>query len=623
MKGKFIAVGIILLFILTSFGAVGTNLKKSEDFEIEYYRQKAKENAWTFDIGLTSKSGYEIDDLCKFRAPENWQDFSEFYDIEPSSSFGTYFDWRDQGAVTEVKDQGSCGSCWAFATVAPLESAIRINEGRIVDLSEQWLVSCNTNGYGCNGGWWAHDYHEWKKGACGGFGAVLEEDFSYEAIKKPCNGHYEHPYILNNWAFIGSESAIPDTSKIKQAILDYGPVSAAVRTTDSWRYYTGGVFNDHSPGSINHAVTIVGWDDDLGSNGCWIIKNSWSRDWGENGFMYIEYGCSSIGYSACFVDGYRGPATEIEETVTVHIKRINNNPSGGYDAIDGTNLIPLEPEWYYRLGLESSEGINKQFAYNMNLDNWWIFQWISGYDWQPNNEHQTIIKKQDIDFSIKLMDDDFWPNPDDLADISQEPGGGIDQDTPDHRPSIYHGTYNLLTGKITGDDTSKDGSYYTTVGDGINNAKVWFKVTDSYNEELYEPDLSVDKSKITDFTGSGDVKTANFRITNDAEYDNNEWLILDWSGTDDKSWISFSPRSGTLNGGISKTVTVTVDTSDLSKGKHTGKISISSNGGSKDITVEIEKKGTAKSNNNFIFYKLLSLFNLENILNRLLEIKLL
>jgi len=80
-----------------------------------------------------------------------------------SSSLPAAFDWRDQGGVTSVKNQGACGSCWAFSSVGPLEANIKIKGEFEENLSEQYLVSCNTDGWGCDGGWWAHPYHEWKK----------------------------------------------------------------------------------------------------------------------------------------------------------------------------------------------------------------------------------------------------------------------------------------------------------------------------------------------------------------------------------------------------------------------------------------------------------------------------
>ena len=136
----------------------------------------------------------------------------------------------------------------------------------------------------------------------------------YVAWDAPCNCPYDHHYTINGWAYIGTSYGVPSTSAIKQAILTYGPVSAAVCVTSAFQGYTGGVFNACSPGTVNHAVVLVGWDDAQGTQGVWILRNSWGTDWGEDGYMYIEYGCSSIGYSACYVD-YGGPnGPEIEVT---------------------------------------------------------------------------------------------------------------------------------------------------------------------------------------------------------------------------------------------------------------------------------------------------------------------
>jgi len=208
--------------------------------------------------------------------------------------------WCSLGGCTPVRDQGQCGSCWAFGTVGPLESAILIQDGLSKDLAEQYLVSCNTDGWGCDGGFWAHDYHEWKLGASGtGPGAVYEADFPYTATDAACNGSYTHHETIADWVYIGNDSSVPSTDAIKQAILDHGPVSAAVCVNSAFQRYTGGVFT----GSwfcftINHAIVLTGWDD---SKGAWRLRNSWGPDWGEDGYMWIAYGAQYVGYSANYV----------------------------------------------------------------------------------------------------------------------------------------------------------------------------------------------------------------------------------------------------------------------------------------------------------------------------------
>jgi len=208
------------------------------------------------------------------------------------------YNWCSLGGCTPVRDQGNCGSCWAFGTVGSLESAILLQDGASKDLAEQYLVSCNTDGWGCDGGWWAHDYHEWKLGADGtGPGAVYESDFPYTATDAPCGGSYTHHETIADWIFIGSENGVPSTDAIKQAIVDQGPVSAAVCVDSQFQAYTGGVFKPTFVWcfSVNHAIVLVGWDDSLGA---WRLRNSWGTEWGEDGYMWIAYDKAQVGYSA-------------------------------------------------------------------------------------------------------------------------------------------------------------------------------------------------------------------------------------------------------------------------------------------------------------------------------------
>jgi C1A family cysteine protease/predicted secreted protein len=234
--------------------------------------------------------------------------------ILPSSlGLPTSFNWCDQGKCTPVKDQDSCGSCWAFGTVGPLESNIKIQDGLEKDLSEQYLVSCNIESpeWGCRGGWWAHDYH-WNKIPPGesAAGAVYEADFPYTARDDACNPPHTHHEKIDSWAYVDSEYGVPPVAAIKQAIYDHGPVSAAVCAGPAFQSYTGGVFQNNECSDVNHAVVLVGWDDNQGTNGIWYLKNSWGEDWGEEGdpfrpgkkgYMRIGYGTSNVGYSANYI----------------------------------------------------------------------------------------------------------------------------------------------------------------------------------------------------------------------------------------------------------------------------------------------------------------------------------
>jgi PKD repeat protein/predicted secreted protein len=236
-------------------------------------------------------------------------------DGESLDALPAAYNWCSLGGCTPVRDQGQCGSCWAFGTVGPLESAILIQDGQSKDLAEQYLVSCNTDGWGCDGGWWAHDYHEWKyPPGEPGPGAVYEADFPYTATDAPCNGPYTHHETIADWVFVGSENSVPSTDAIKQAIVDHGPVSAAVCVNSAFQAYTGGVFNPIGWClSINHAIVLVGWDDGLGA---WRLRNSWGDDWGEDGYMWIAYGKNYVGYSANYVV-YSGSTQPTPPTVSI------------------------------------------------------------------------------------------------------------------------------------------------------------------------------------------------------------------------------------------------------------------------------------------------------------------
>jgi C1A family cysteine protease len=221
----------------------------------------------------------------------------------PAVGLPAAFDWRDSGILTPVRDQGNCGSCWAFGTVGPLEANLKWKSSLSTDLSEEFLLSCNSDGYSCNGGWWAHEYHH-NQTAINQTqpGAVLETDFPYVGASQSCNRLFSHPYRLINWGYVGNDSSIPSAEAIKNALYSYGPVAVAVCSGPKMQGYRGGVFSlderNYCGGGVNHAVVLVGWND---ADNTWIMRNSWGASWGESGYMRITRGTSNIGYSANYV----------------------------------------------------------------------------------------------------------------------------------------------------------------------------------------------------------------------------------------------------------------------------------------------------------------------------------
>jgi C1A family cysteine protease/predicted secreted protein len=268
------------------------------------------------------------------------------------------FNWCDQGYCTPVRNQGGCGSCWAFSTVGPLESNILYQDGVARDLSEQYLLSCNTEenpSWDCSGGWFAHDYHWWKYPTGEPqAGAVYEDEFPYTAQDDPCNPPHTHYEKIADWQYVGNSYSIPAVSDIKQAILDYGPVSVGVCSAGSaFQDYSGGIYDTTECTSLNHAVVLVGWDDTQGANGIWYLRNSWGSTWGEGGYMRIGYGVNRVGYAANYVVYYPTCYDLDVEVKPAGAGNVVADPSpdcgaGGYEPGTVVELTAgADPGWHF------------------------------------------------------------------------------------------------------------------------------------------------------------------------------------------------------------------------------------------------------------------------------------
>jgi inhibitor of cysteine peptidase len=211
--------------------------------------------------------------------------------LPPRSAFPTAYDARALDIVPAVRDQGSCGSCWAFGTIGVMEVAVKLGGGPNNDLSEQFLISCNRDNWDCDGGLTASKYHFNALGdSQTAAGAVLESVKPYTASNGSCLSNYAKAYQASGWQFLtGSEWTMPTNDAIKHAIMTYGAVTAGVCVDNGWYYYRSGVYSSSSNvcrGYTNHQIVLVGWDDATQS---WILRNSWGAGWGESGYMRIKY----------------------------------------------------------------------------------------------------------------------------------------------------------------------------------------------------------------------------------------------------------------------------------------------------------------------------------------------
>jgi C1A family cysteine protease len=221
-------------------------------------------------------------------------------------------DWRNNGGnwVTPIKDQDGCGSCVSFATVATIESRIKIvcrNAAMNPDLSEAQVFFCGC-GNCCGTGW----NFAPALNFCQSTGVALDSAFPYTPNNQPCRSGLT-PYVkLTAWTQLLS------VADRKNVLATKGPVIGGMEVYQDFYSYRSGVYRHVSGGLVGlHAISVIGYDD---AQRCWICKNSWGTAWGDNGFFRIAYGDSGIDTRFAFYDvdlRCPAPSTECERYVPV------------------------------------------------------------------------------------------------------------------------------------------------------------------------------------------------------------------------------------------------------------------------------------------------------------------
>jgi cathepsin L len=190
-------------------------------------------------------------------------------------------DWTTKGKVQKVKNQGQCGSCWAFSAIGALESADAIKGGNLKDLSEQQLVDCAgaQGNQGCNGG-------------------LMNQAFDYLIQFGGSEGQKDYPYTARDGsckadkgkvaATIASHKELPPNENALGDAIQNGPVSVAIEADQSiFQFYKSGILDGNCGKNLDHGVLAVGYKSDA-NKGYWIVKNSWGASWGNQGFVWIR-----------------------------------------------------------------------------------------------------------------------------------------------------------------------------------------------------------------------------------------------------------------------------------------------------------------------------------------------
>merc|ERR1712112_653118 len=241
----------------------------------------------SYTMAINKFSDWTVEEFNNFLG---YKPIAEKFNVRTFENVATpdSVDYRNENRVTPVKDQGPCGSCWAFSATGGIEGVWSKTNGALVSVSEQQMVDC-VRGNDCNGG---HMINGWEYIASTG-GIQSEETYPYTAHNGQCSE--------DNGQFVshisGYEQVASNENQMEAALVEIGyPLSIAVHAGSSFQHYSSGVYHDGlcKYGQLNHAILAVGYDKS-GSDPYWIVKNSWGTGWGNNGYIHMRMGSNVCG----------------------------------------------------------------------------------------------------------------------------------------------------------------------------------------------------------------------------------------------------------------------------------------------------------------------------------------
>jgi len=260
-----------------------TNLKS-----VQKHNYEADLGLHTYWLGMNKYADLNINEFTKMmngfnvtmqsqRAPSR-----RTFAFNPSVKLPDTVDWRDEGYVTGVKDQGQCGSCWAFSSTGALEGQHFKASGKLVSLSEQNLVDCSSaqGNMGCNGGLMDQAFEYIKDNQ----GIDTEDSYPYEAIDDQCRFTTQNVGATDTGF---TDITSKDENALQQAVATVGPISVAIDASHtSFQLYKHGVYNEPfcSQTRLDHGVLAIGYGTDTGK-AYWLVKNSWGEGWGDQGYI--------------------------------------------------------------------------------------------------------------------------------------------------------------------------------------------------------------------------------------------------------------------------------------------------------------------------------------------------
>jgi len=550
---KIISIAILIMMVLVSYGAVGSQTNNEKDCGCGQNDDMTKNVEYdAFYYGLLPGEPLPPGEDFKGSVP-------------PS------FDWRDEDGedwTTPIKDQGYCGSCYAFGSYAALESCFKIvsNEPDMsIDLSEQYMVSCGRNWvaglHGCEGSDGINPIFRFIEE----YGALTEDCFPYESgdgfvpsCDDKCEDWEDLLFEIEDWGAVSSSQ-----SSIKNALIQYGPLPTGMEVYHNFHDYDGGIFEPEGEMLGLHLVTIVGYND---NPGYWICKNSWGTDWGINGWFKIAYGVCGIEQDTVYME-VLPPGPRLD---TYYAQDWDKDADGSSNPPKGD--VKNHGEHCLRMGEEPFGSDGKA---------WYMFDVGSN------------VVKDDMKVGIYFKDVAIWCH------------GGPDLRIYDCESNSWkswsdvgsHDTKKWVwkeLGTNSNKYVSDEGLVWVMIYAESDDDTILDTIGLEYNPVL--PDLSCSGELKFGNAKPGQTKTSSFKIRNKGD----SRTTLDWEIDSYPNWGTweFSDISGTgLKGGQEITITVTVRAPSNDK-KYTGTVKVVNQDNPRDrsfvdVSITVEKSRSA------------------------------